>query len=226
VVTGATPSDPRAEERADYTRAKALCDDMLLGLHAREALPVVILRPGLVVGEGSAPLHAGLGFTNNEQHVIGWNDGRNPLPFVLVGDVAEAILLACQAEGVEGRCYNLVGDVRPSARAYVADLAAAMRRPLRFHPKRATGLWVEDLGKWLIKRAGGRSVPLPSRRDLLSRGLTATFDCSDAKRDLGWQPVADPAEFARQAIAVHAPRGAAERRDVPAAPAISPVLAS
>lgn len=204
-VTGATPSDPRAAERADYSRAKAICDEMLLAMHAQEGLPVVILRPGLVVGEGSAPLHAGLGFTNNDQHVIGWNDGRNPLPFVLVGDVAEAIVLACEVEGIEGRCYNLVGDVRPNARDYVADLAAATGRPLHFHPQSGTGLWVEDLGKWLVKRAGGRKAPLPSRRELLSRGLVATFDCSDAKRDLGWQPVADPAEFRRQAVAVYAP---------------------
>jgi predicted dehydrogenase/nucleoside-diphosphate-sugar epimerase len=205
VVTDNAPSDPQAEERADYTRAKAIADDMLLGLHVSEKLPVVILRPGLVVGAGSAPLHAGLGFFNNDQHVIGWNAGRNPLPFVLVGDVAEAILLACRAPAsVEGRCYNLVGDVRPTARDYIADLAKAMGRPLRFHPQSATGLWIEDLGKWLIKRAGGRRVPLPSKRDLVSRGLGARFDCSEAKRDLGWSPVADPAEFRAQAILVHA----------------------
>lgn len=202
-VTGATPSDPRFEERADYSRAKAMADAMLLEMQAREGLPVVILRPGLVVGAGSAPLHAGLGFSNNDQDCIGWNAGRNPLPFVLVGDVAEAIRLACTAEGVEGRCYNLVGDVQPNARDYVAGLARAMGRPLRFHPQSATGLWLEDLGKWVVKRAGGRAVPLPSRRELVSRGLEARFDCSDAKRDLGWQPVADAAEFARQAVAVH-----------------------
>lgn len=201
VVTGATPSDPRAAERSDYTRAKALCDDLMLAMHAREGLPVVILRPGLVVGEGTSPFHAGLGLFNNEQHCIGWNAGRNPLPFVLVGDVAQAILLAVGAEGIEGRCYNLVGDVRPSARDYLADLASAVGRPLRFHPQSATRLWATDLGKWLIKRAGGRAVPLPSMREFASRGLMAPIDCTDAKRDLGWAPVADPAEFARQAFA-------------------------
>lgn len=79
-----------------------------------------------------------------------------------------------------------------------------MGRPLRFHPQSATRLWLADLGKWVIKRLGGRKAPLPSRRDLVSRGLAAAFDCSEAKRDLGWTPVADPAEFARRAILVHA----------------------
>jgi predicted dehydrogenase/nucleoside-diphosphate-sugar epimerase len=203
-VTGATPPDPRAEERADYARAKAECDRMLMEMHAREALPVVTLRPGLVVGEGTSPFHSGLGFYNNDQHCIGWNAGRNPLPFVLVDDVAAAIVAALDAPGIEGRAFNLVGDVRPSARAYIALLAAALERPLRFHPKRPTSLWAVELGKWAVKRLGGRAAPLPSRRDILSRGLTATFDCSDAKQALSWRPVADHASFVARAITVHA----------------------
>ncbi|HET9146513.1 MAG TPA: NAD-dependent epimerase/dehydratase family protein [Acetobacteraceae bacterium] len=203
-VTGGTPPDPLHEQRADYARAKALCDRMLLDMHARLGLPVVILRPGLVVGEGGIALHSGLGFFNNDQHCLGWNGGRNPLPFVLAEDVADAILRACRAEGVAGRCYNLVGDVRPDARAYIAALGAAMQRPLKFHPQAPLGLFASELGKWAIKRAGGRNPALPSRRDILSRGLSATFDCSDAKRDLGWLPVSDPAAFHDRAIRVHA----------------------
>jgi predicted dehydrogenase/nucleoside-diphosphate-sugar epimerase len=205
-VTGATVPDSQAERRADYARAKAACDRLLMELHARDGLPVVILRPGVVVGGGGAPFHGGLGFFNNDQHCIGWNDGRNPLPFVLAEDVADAILRACRAEGIEGRCYNIVGDVRPSAREYIAALGGALDRPLRFHPKSPLVLWTSELGKWAIKRAGGRRAPVPSLRDLLSRGMKARFDCSDAKRDLGWQPVADTAVFKAQAVTVHAGR--------------------
>lgn len=204
-VTGKTPPDPQAEQRADYARAKADCDRMLLDMEAKEGLPVCILRPGVVIGAGASPLHSGLGFFNNDQHCIGWNDGRNPLPFVLVDDVAEAIFLASRADGVIGKCYNLAGDVRLSAREYIADLAQALGRPLRFHPQSATQLWTEEVGKWVVKRIGGRAVPMPAKRDILSRGMTARFDCSDAKRDLGWTPVADREEFRRLAILVHAP---------------------
>jgi nucleoside-diphosphate-sugar epimerase len=178
-------------------------------------LPVAILRPGLVVGEGTSPFHSGLGFYNAEQHCIGWNRGTNPLPFVLVDDVAEAILLAAKAPGIEGRCYNLVGEVRPTARAYLADLARATGRPLRFHPQWPEQLWAEEMVKWLIKRAGGRAVAPPPKRDIVSRGLMAHFDCTDAMRDLGWQPVTDPAVFAAHAIAIHAP--ATHAADTPTA---------
>ena len=203
-VTGATPPDPRETERGDYARAKVLADRMLLDLHTRETLPVTILRPGVVVGEGGPPLHSGLGLFNNDQHCIGWNNGRNPLPFVLVDDVARACVLACTAPGIEGRCYNLVGDIRPSAREYLTDLAQALDRPLRFHPQSPTGLWLVDVAKWLVKRATGRAVPMPTRRDFLSRGMAASFDTADAQRDLGWHPVADPARFHARAIQVQA----------------------
>ena len=61
------------------------------------------------------------------------------------------------------------------------------------------------MAKWLVKRATGRAVAMPAKRDFLSRGMAAPFDVSDAKRDLGWQPVADPAVFRARAIDVQAP---------------------
>ncbi len=203
-VTGATPPDPEEHKRGDYARAKALADRAMLAMHADRRLPVVILRPGVVVGEGGLPFHSGVGFYNNDQHCIGWNAGRNPLPFVLVEDVADAVFRAASAPGIEGRSYNLVGDVRLCARDYTAALAQALRRPLRFHPQSAKFLWAEDSGKWLVKRATGRHVPAPSQRDFLSRGMMAEFDVADAKRDLGWSPVADPDRFLERAVRVHA----------------------
>jgi predicted dehydrogenase/nucleoside-diphosphate-sugar epimerase len=203
-ITGASPPDPQFSVRADYARAKALSDLRLQEMHRDQNLPVCILRPGLVVGEGTSPFHSGLGFFNNEQHCIGWNEGRNPLPFVLVEDVADAIYLALEAQGIEGRSYNLVGGARPTAREYILELARALERPLRFHPKSPYALYCEEIGKWVIKRATGRDVQPPSLRDLLSRGLKAEFDCTDVIRDLRWQPMNDRDTFLKRAIWVHA----------------------
>jgi predicted dehydrogenase/nucleoside-diphosphate-sugar epimerase len=203
-ITGATPPDPRETERGDYARAKALADRMLLEMHRGQNLPVVILRPGLVVGEGASPFHSGLGFYNTEQHCIGWNDGRNPLPFVLAQDVASSIIAAAWTPGIEGRCYNIIGDVQPSAREYFGWLKTALGRPLRYHPQVPRLLWCEDVGKFLVKRAAGRNAPMPPMRDFLSRGLMARFDCADAKRDLAWTPEADPRRFRQLAIEIHA----------------------
>ncbi len=204
VITGETPPDPQSERRGDYARAKAVADRRLLAMHAEQGLRLVLLRPGVVVGEFSSPFHSGLGFFNNEQHCMGWNDGTNPLPFVLAGDTAGAILLAGDAAGIDGRAFNLVGDVRLTAREYIAALAATMGRPLRFHPQSARQLWLEDMGKFAIKRVSGRASAAPELRDFLSRGMLSRFDTSDVKQALGWAPVSDRAVFEAEAIAVHA----------------------
>ena len=202
-ITGATLPDPEAEARNLYARGKAEADRALFAFARDNGLDLVILRPGLVVGSGTAALHGGLGFFNNEQHVIGWNGGANPLPFVLVEDVADAIIRALTARHIAGRAYNLVGDVRPTAREFVKLLATATGRPIAYHPQSVDWLYAAELFKWVIKRATGKSVDKPARRDLVSRGLGARFDCDDAKHDLDWHPVADRGLFVAGAIDIH-----------------------
>ena len=199
-ITGATPPDPKPEVRADYARAKAASDLALLDMHRSRGLPVCILRPGVVIGEGTSPFHSGLGFYNNEQYCLGWNEGKNPLPFVLVGDVASAIVASLTASDITGKTYNIVGDVTLTAREYIEELAAASGRPLQFYAQSPYKLLGVDIGKWVIKLLIGRNAPFPSLRDTKSRGLNARFDCSDAKTDLGWKPVADRETFIDQAI--------------------------
>jgi predicted dehydrogenase/nucleoside-diphosphate-sugar epimerase len=203
VITSVTPPDPEAEKRNLYARGKAEADRALMNFAGKGTLDTVILRPGLVVGAGTAPLHGGLGFFNNEQHVIGWNAGMNPLPFVLADDVASAIILALDCPVARGKAYNLVGDVRLTAREYMALLAKATGRPLAFHPQSVDWLQTAELCKWWIKRMTGKSVDRPDKRDLLSRGLLAQFDCTDAKHDLGWLPEADRDRFIAGAIDIH-----------------------
>jgi predicted dehydrogenase/nucleoside-diphosphate-sugar epimerase len=205
-VSGATPVDPLSARRADYARAKADAERALLALNRERGLPVCILRPGVVVGAGGIAVHSGVGFYNNERHVFGWNDGSNPLPLVLAGDVADAIVRALDAEDVVGRCYNIVGDIRLTAREYVEALAHALGRPLHFYPQSVEKLYAIELVKWGVKLLTGRpGLTLPSLRDLRSRGLRAQFDCTDAKRDLDWRPVAEHDRFIAEGIAVHAP---------------------
>ena len=199
-IDGRTPPDPKAELRADYSRGKAEADRALLQMHHAEKLPVCILRPGVVLGDGTSPFHSGLGFYNNLQFCLGWNEGQNAIPFVLAEDVADAIVASLSAQDIEGRCYNLVGDVRPTASEFIEELARRTGRPIHFFPQSVHKLFAVDIGKWLIKKVIGRKGPFPSLRDIESRGMKASFDCSDAKADLGWMPVSDRMTFLDAAI--------------------------
>jgi predicted dehydrogenase/nucleoside-diphosphate-sugar epimerase len=204
-ITAQTGFDANGDERADYSYAKAEAERVLLDMHKTKGLPVTIQRPGVVVGDGASPFHSGLGMFNNDQHCLGWNDGRNALPFVLVEDTASAIVAALKSDdSIHGRADNIVGGVRLSARSYIDELKSTLGRPLKFHPQ---SVWVQqaiEIGKWLIKKAGGKNVPKPSVRDLLSRGMPAQFDTSDTERVLNWTPVKDHAVFIERGIKIPA----------------------
>ena len=106
-ITDNTPLDVGIERRNYYSRAKAAGEDFLLRMHKEQALPLVVLRPAIVIGRDGSPCHWGVGKWNGPGVVELWGRGENPLPLVLVQDVAAALLAALEKPGIQGRTYNL-----------------------------------------------------------------------------------------------------------------------
>ena len=197
-------ADSYPDRRNMYSRAKIAAERLLLQMHASEGLPVVIMRPAVVLGSGGTVAHAGFGVWPSDLCCIGWGMGTHPLPLVLVDDVVAALIAAMDAPGVVGRTFNLAGDVRMSAREFVALLAQISKRRFRFYPRPLLHLHAVDVVKWMLKVAAGkRENPFPSIRDLRSNSLRTQLDCSAAKRDLGWRPVTDRQTFIAKAILPH-----------------------
>jgi len=190
-------------DRGDYCKAKSIVENKLIEMHRSRKLPVVILRPAVVMGPGGMMVHPALGDRVSDIHLLGFGKGNTPLPCVLVDDVAQALLLAKDAPDIDGLTFNLVGDVRPSAAEFVGILRKRTRRNFQFHPRSMFGICAGELSRYLIKKAvrkpDNRMVPF---RDLRSGSLVTQLDCSLAKQKLGWKPVADEKEFYRQAVDV------------------------
>ncbi|MBV8773729.1 MAG: NAD-dependent epimerase/dehydratase family protein [Deltaproteobacteria bacterium] len=83
-ITEDTPLDRRIERRNLYARAKAASEAILWQMHREHGLPVVILRPGIVIGRGGSPFHWGVGMWWQQSVCQLWGQGRNKLPLVLV----------------------------------------------------------------------------------------------------------------------------------------------
>jgi len=207
-------SDPRATitERSDfgplgarnlYARSKAEGERRLAALAGERGLPLTIARPGIVVG-GDGPLqHWGIARWHGAGAVRLWGAGRNPLPFVLVDDVADALLRMIEVPAARGESFNLTGDVALSARDWF-DLIHR-RTGARIHMRGGSldAMWMADAVKQALKRhlLGRGDALRASRADWHSRGHLARFDNSHAKAVLGWRPEADPERFAARAVA-------------------------
>jgi nucleoside-diphosphate-sugar epimerase/predicted dehydrogenase len=200
-ITEETPLDAQISRRNLYARAKAASEGVLLQMHQEQELPVVILRPGIVIGSGGSPTHWGIGMWWYGSVCQIWGAGRNPLPLVLVEDVAAALIAAMHAKGIDGESFNLVGDVRLSGLEYLAEVNRCGGIRIQSFETPIVKFFGLDVFKWLVKVAIKHpDRRFPSYKDWESRTQRATFDCTRAKRLLHWSPVSDRDEFVYKGI--------------------------
>lgn len=189
-ITEDTPLDAKIARRNHYARAKAAGEALLTDLHRTRGLPLVIARPGIVIGAGGNPFHWGVGMWRSDGLCEVWGDGQNKLPLVLVDDVADGLARMMDVPGIEGRSYNLIDAPIMSARDYLDELQqmAKMRIDVNYRP--ITRFYLDDLLKWPFKVALGHpdAARRPSYHDWESRTQKALFDCSRTRTELGWTP--------------------------------------
>ncbi|MBT1515625.1 Gfo/Idh/MocA family oxidoreductase [Bradyrhizobium sp. SRL28] len=202
-ITEATPLDPDIRRRNYYARAKAAAEDILTDMSRSRQLPLVILRPGIVIGRGGGPFHWGVGrFSENVCEV--WGDGRNKLPFVLVSDVAAALVRAIEVPGIEGKSFNLIDAPMLTARDYLLELQKRGDLKLNVLYQPIWKFYLTDLAKWTVKllvRHPDR-IRVPSYADWESRTQKAFFDCSKTRSELNWTPASDRTRMADEGIGV------------------------
>jgi nucleoside-diphosphate-sugar epimerase len=200
-ITEATPLDEQIERRNLYARSKAASEEILLTLHRDQNLPIVIFRPGIVLGKGGSPFHWGVGMWCWNAVCRVWGRGEHPLPFVLVQDVAQALLTALHTPGIEGESFNLVAESGLSARGYLQALEACSGVCFQKYPTPPWRFYMEDIGKWVIKQLIRHpDRRRPSYRDWETRTQRAHYDCTKARHVLAWNPVSDPEEFLRLGV--------------------------
>ena len=200
-ITEQTEFDHNMTRRSYYARAKAKSECVLTEMHRAQCLPVVIFRPGIVIGRGGNPFHWGVGrFSGNICEV--WGDGKNALPFVLVGDVASALLEGIRVPNIEGRSYNLVDIPLLTARQYLSELQDLAGVPLDVRHRPIWQFYLLDLAKWGVKVAVHHPdrIRVPSYRDWESRTHKANFDCQRARAELGWAPASDRERMINEGI--------------------------
>ena len=205
IITENTPLDPHIGWRNYYARAKTLSEQYLMSLHQQRGLPVVIFRPGIVIGHGGSPLHWGIGMWSWNAVCQVWGKGQNPLPFVLVEDVAKALVSALDVPGIKGESFNLVADSRLSALDYLHALEECTGGEFQKIPTPPWKFFAVDVMKWIVKRAIRHSDRRwPSYRDWESRTQRAYYDCSKARTILNWSPTSVRAEIVQDRIQVSA----------------------
>lgn len=202
VITESTPFAQDMRDRNLYARSKAECERRLWEMARDHGLPLTIARPGIVVGYGGPLQHWGIGRWHGAGAVRLWGAGDNPLPFVLIGDVSEALIRMGESVAAQGHSFNLVGDVPLTARNYFNAIHMRLGAGIRVSSGNLMTMWAADAVKSALKTYALRrpGVIRASLRDWQSRAHYAQFDNSKSKALLGWQPVSSREEFLQEAV--------------------------
>ncbi len=200
-ITGDTPVDRAIGRRNLYARSKAACEALLEDLRRTQGLPLIVFRPGIVIGEGANPQHLGVAQFASETEVSFWGRGDNKLPLVLVDDVAGALAGAAAAPGIVGKTFLLTSEPLLSARDYLAEYSARAGVKVRASEHSPWRYWLADMVKELAKNL----VRHPNRRwpslhDWRCRTQRSTYDSAATRHALEWRPASDRQTMVEQGI--------------------------
>lgn len=186
-----------------YARAKVANEHLLAALQRQRGLQVVVYRPGIVIGPGGNPRHPGVGAWPTPTVCRPWGGGHHRLPFVLVDDCADALASALHTPPAAGASFNLVGDAGLTGNQYLDALQSLAGTVIRRAPWPAWRLFAQSVVKWGLGTLRGAAPRpgLPSYRYCDGLSCRAAYSNQQAKRQLGWAPVADPALLIERGIA-------------------------
>jgi nucleoside-diphosphate-sugar epimerase len=202
-ITEETEPNAGIMRAAPYGRSKVENERSLLELHRQKGLPLVIFRPGVVLGSGGSPYHWGIAAWPYSSVCSLYGDGNNPLPIVLVDDVADAMVRAINVPGIEGESYNLTSTACITANEYLDEFEHKAGIKLRRVPTAAWRVYTSAIVKWAIKSIGrDPNAAFPSYADCEGRSFAAAFDSSKAERQLGWSPVKERETLIKEGIHV------------------------
>jgi nucleoside-diphosphate-sugar epimerase len=172
-----------------YSQTKREAEQIVIGMHRRDGLPVTVLRPTCVYGP------YGLAFTIDPlrelraRQVVLINGGDGLCNAIYIDDLVDGMLLAAVKPAAAGEVFHLSGDSpvtwREFYRAYEQLLG-----------KRSTVSMTADEVRACAREEDARPQPfrIPSEHMLAFYSARPRFRIDKARRLLGFQPAFD---FAR-----------------------------
>jgi predicted dehydrogenase/nucleoside-diphosphate-sugar epimerase len=209
VVDESAPLEPYPEKRGSYTRAKLLAERIVVDASRRRGLQAVVVRPGQIVGPGYESVSP-YGAIALAGRWIAVGSGRLKLPLVHVNDVVEGLFAAATRPDVCGSIFHLVDSTPVTQRDYITRCQEAAGGVLRASYLPRTALLAVAAALDLVGGVLGRNLPLTRHRIRSIKELT--FDCSAARRQLGWEPAAGLRSPASSRQASHRTRSLSRER--------------
>lgn len=177
-----------------YTTTKAQAELICQRYIDEHGLPVVMIRPGFMYGEGDRHVMPRVVETLRNGRMMMIGDGKKVLDNLYVGNCADAILLAVENPAAIGQIYNIRDERLVDRNEYVGTVCQAIGAKM---PRRVPCWLAKNAIKPLaaIRRAvGSHSPPIVTKPRFKFMALNLEYSIEKAKRELGYRPRVDFAE--------------------------------
>jgi nucleoside-diphosphate-sugar epimerase len=200
-VSEESPMETRFGPLDYYRRSKTAAEKIARRFQAKSTLAVSIVRPALILGERDTSTMPGViaFLRSSAKSYVG--NGRNVLPVVYSGDVANLCILAATRDEAISETYNAVNPEHVTQRDVFISTAELLgiEPPTRTIPFRA--VYALAAGMEIAARARGwEHRPELTRFSTNMFGIDYIESASKAMRDLGWQPQVDMREAVRRSV--------------------------
>jgi nucleoside-diphosphate-sugar epimerase len=183
-------SEDRPGRPADfiaYTRYKIESENHVLARWKAARLPVVILRPGDVFGPNDRVSCARMLKECERGMPLIVGRGRHRFGYCFSGNLCQAVHLALEKEGIEGKAYTVTNGDLPTWKAFFTGLQKGMHRRQRVYVPAWAAFAVAGMMSGVKKIRRRYDPPLNYYR--IRRVVTeTTYDISRTVADLGYRP--------------------------------------
>ena len=180
----------------NYNYTKIEAEKVCRRFVEEKGLPIVLIRPPYVYGEGDRQFLSRLCATLRDGTFVYLGGGQIPMELVYAGNVVEALFLAGVKEGLKPGEDFIITDGKPVTRREIVETICGVMGYER--PKKSAPVWLAKalcpLFELKAKLTGSKKVPRLNRFRLKFMATHLTFNITKAKKLLGYRAVFDPGE--------------------------------
>ena len=184
LVTEESSLERFPERRGDYSASKQHAEQLVIEAMNSTTFPIVILRPGTIMGPGGELFTPMFGFNLLNKAFLVIGNGRFVLPFAYVDNVADAIIESIRNGNADNQIFNVVDQEHIQKKEYMKQVMRVLypETPVVYFPYSLLYVivWLQEL----LFKAIGRS-PILTRYRLISSQRPIIYDGSKIRTMLG-----------------------------------------
>ncbi|OGD25711.1 MAG: hypothetical protein A2Y56_13805 [Candidatus Aminicenantes bacterium RBG_13_63_10] len=173
-----------------YARMKIKTEEYLKGLHRREKLPVVILRPADVFGPQDRTSCALILRACQRGVPMIVSHGNWYFPFCYIDNLSQAVHLSIITPGIEGRTYTVSNGQLITWKEFYSEIYSLLERRQRIFLPVWLGAAISALEE-AVHNAFPRYRPTLSRYRIKRATNHTTYDITRTVSELGFRPDQD-----------------------------------